>query len=91
MGTLPIPRWHFEMDGAEDMGGRMEFNQVSLDAVNLVTYERMGRENGCHWLSARVIARPGAKIVAAWPAGADRCFASLLERHSSFVFLSHPV
>lgn len=68
------------MDGAEDMGGRMEFKEVSLDAVNLVTYERMERESGCHWLSARVIARPGAKIVAA-----D------VSRPSSFVFLPHPV
>ncbi|CAK9809616.1 hypothetical protein ANTQUA_LOCUS6096 [Anthophora quadrimaculata] len=49
--------WHPERQstGGIDMGGRRaatDFKEVSLDAVNLVTYEKIERESGCHWLSA---------------------------------------
>ena len=42
-----------------------DFKEVSLNAVNLVTYEKIERESGCQWTVSRVIGRRGAKIVAA--------------------------
>lgn len=50
------------------------FREVSLDAVNLVTYEREWSEKARLSLAVgpRVITRPGAKIVAAAPTDVSR-------------------